>query len=89
MCDNIRVMPKTIEIKDVPDELHRKLVIRAAKNGMTLSEYILSEIGGVAKKPTMEEWLEVVSDREPVKTSETSAEIIRRHRDGGYPEELG
>lgn len=80
-------MPKTIEIKNVPDELHRKLVMRAAKNGMTLSDYLLSEIGHVAEKPTMKEWLEMVGDREPVKTSETSAEIIRRHRDGGYPEE--
>lgn len=82
-------MPKTIEIKNVPDEVYRSLTIRAAENGMTLSEYVLSEMARIAKKPTMEEWLEIVGDRKPVKVSETSAEIIRRHRDGGYPEELG
>lgn len=94
-------MPKTIQIKNVPDELHRTLKIRAAKNGMTLSDYLLSEMEGMAEeermaeekqnagKPTMKEWLDRLESREPVKSSETSAEIIRRHRDGGYPEEPG
>lgn len=82
-------MSKMIQIRNVPDELHRTLKARAAKNGMTLSDYLLSEIEQIADKPTVKEWLEVVGSREPVKSSESPAEIIRRHRDGGYPEELG
>jgi plasmid stability protein len=46
-------MTKMIQIRNVPDELHRKLKVRAAQEGMTLSDYLLSEIESVAKKPTM------------------------------------
>lgn len=88
-CDNLIGMSKMIQIRNVPDELHKTLKVRAAKNGMTLSDYLLSEIERIADKPTMKEWLDRVGSREPAELSETPAEIIRRHRDGGYPEELG
>lgn len=94
-------MPKTIQIRNVPDELHKTLKVRAAKNGMTLSDYLLSEMEGMAEeerraeenqnagKPTLSELMDRLAKDEPVKVSESSAEIIRRHRDGGYPEKLG
>jgi plasmid stability protein len=41
-----------IQIRNVPDDLHRTLKVRAAKAGMTLSDYLLSEIEQVAAKPT-------------------------------------
>jgi antitoxin FitA len=37
-------MSKMIQIRNVPDELHRTLKVRAAQAGMTLSDYLLSEI---------------------------------------------
>jgi len=37
-------MSKMIQIRNDPDELHRTLKARAAKAGMTLSDYLLSEI---------------------------------------------
>ncbi len=34
-------MPKTIQIRNVPDDLHRKLKVRAAEGGVALSDYLL------------------------------------------------
>jgi plasmid stability protein len=82
-------MSKMIQIRNVPDELHRTLKARAAKAGMTLSDYLLSEIEQVAKKPTMKEWLEKVSRDEPVEVDEPPEVIIRRMRDADDPRDLG
>ena len=57
-CVTLIYMSKMIQIRNVPDDLHRTLKVRAAKAGMTLSDYLLSEIEQVAEKPTMSEWLE-------------------------------
>jgi hypothetical protein len=82
-------MTKMIQIRNVPDDLHRKLKVRAAQMGMTLSGYLLSEIESVAKKPTMKEWLEKVGSREPVEVDEPPEEVIRRMRDADDPRDLG
>jgi antitoxin FitA len=74
-------MSKTIEIRNVPDELHRTLKVSAAQTGMTLSDYLLSEIEQVAAKPTMKEWLERVAKLEPVEVDEPPEVTIRRMRD--------
>ena len=44
-------MSKMIQIRNVPDGLHRALKVRAAKAGMTLSDYLLSEIERVVERP--------------------------------------
>ncbi len=82
-------MTKMIQIRNVPDDLHRKLKVRAAQEGMTLSDYLLSEIESVAKKPTMKEWLEKVSRDEPVEVDELPEVTIRRMRDADDPRDLG
>jgi antitoxin FitA len=78
-----------IQIRNVPDDLHRTLKVRAAKAGMTLSGYLLSEIEQVAKKPTLHEWLEKVSRDDPVKLDEPPEVVIRRMRDADEPRDLG
>ena len=70
-----------IQIRNVPDELHRTLKVSAAQMGMTLSDYLLSEIDQVAAKPTMKEWLERVAKLEPVEVDEPPEVTIRRMRD--------
>lgn len=87
--DNVSSMPKTIQIRNVPDELHRTLKERAARSGMTLPDYLLSEIELVAKKPTMKEWLEKVSRDEPVEVDEPPGVIVHRMRDAGDPRDPG
>jgi antitoxin FitA len=48
-------MSKMIQIRNVPDDLHRQLKIRAAAEGMTLSDYIKKELGWVGEKDTFAE----------------------------------
>ncbi len=74
-----------IQIRNVPDELHRTLKVRAAKAGMTLSDYLLSEIEQIAEKPTMNDWLERVAELEPVEVDELPEVTIRSMRDAGDP----
>lgn len=81
-------MSKMIQIRNVPDELHRMLKARAAREGMTLSDYLLLEIEQVAKKPTMKEWLERVAKLEPVEVDEPPAVTIRRMRDADNPRDV-
>jgi antitoxin FitA len=81
-------MSKMIQIRNVPDELHRTLKARAAKAGMTLSDYLLSEIEQIAGKPTMNEWLERVAELEPVEVDEPPEVTIRRMRDAGDPRDV-
>lgn len=88
-CDNLNSMSKMIQIRNVPDELHRRLKVRAARAGMTLSDYLLSEIEQVADKPSLREWLEKVARDEPVKLDEPPEVTIRRMRDADDPRDLG
>ncbi len=55
------------------------------KSGMTLSDYLLSEIEKVAEKPTMSEWLEKVRPRKPDELDEPPEVAIRRMRDAEDP----
>lgn len=52
-------MPSTmVQIRNVPVEFHRKLKARAATEGMSMSEFILREIGKSLERPTRQEVLE-------------------------------
>lgn len=82
-------MTKMIQIRNVPDELHRALKVRAAKMGMTLSDYLLSEIQQVAEKPSLRELMERLEQDEPVELDEPPDVTIRRMRDADDPRDLG
>ena len=73
-------MSKMIQIRNVPEDLHRKLKVRAAELGMTLSDYLLSEVRQVAERPTLQEMLAQLDREEPLTVEESSAEIIRELR---------
>lgn len=74
-------MSKMIQIRNVPDSLHRKLKARAAGAGQSLSDYLLDEIGRIAALPTREDMLERIHRRSRVTLSVPAAEVIRRERD--------
>jgi plasmid stability protein len=74
-------MPKMIQIRNVPDDLHRRLKSRAAAAGMSLSDYLLNEIRHVAELPTWDEFRARLARRPPVTLSAEPAEIIREMRD--------
>ena len=80
-CDNVMHMSKMIQIRNVPDELHREAKVRAARAGMTLSDYLLREIRRSLEAPDIEELMERIRSLEPVHPSETPAEMIRAERD--------
>jgi antitoxin FitA len=87
-CVTFHRMSKMIQIRNVPDELHRTLKVRAAKAGMTLSDYLLSEIERVAEKPTLAEMMERLRSREPVELDEPPDVTIRRFRDADDPRDV-
>ena len=74
-------MAKMIQIRNVPEDLHQTLKARAAHAGMTLSDYLLNEVRKIAERPTPDELVQRLRRRTPIRTQESSAEIIRRHRD--------
>jgi plasmid stability protein len=74
-------MPKMIQVRNVPDSVHRKLKSRAAMEGISLSDYVLREIKHAAERPTMKELAERIASRTPVKYKISPAEIIRAERD--------
>jgi plasmid stability protein len=80
-CLHVKDMSKMIQIRNVPDELHRKLKARSAMAGMSLSEYLLNEVSQIAERPSMEEWLARVERRSPVSPSVSPAQIVREARD--------
>jgi hypothetical protein len=49
----VKRMAKTIQIRDVPEDIHRTLRIRAAAAGVSLSDYLLGEIERVASRPAL------------------------------------
>jgi plasmid stability protein len=74
-------MSKMIQIRNVPDALHRKLKARAATAGMSLSDYLLGQIREIAERPTREEIRARIASRSPVTLSFSPAEVIREERD--------
>jgi antitoxin FitA len=77
---NVEHMSKMIQIRNVPDDLHRALKVRAAEQGLSLSDYLLRELEGLVGKPTMAEFVERLKQREPVDLGKSGAEIIRALR---------
>ena len=76
-------MPAMIQIRNVPDSAHRTLKARAALAGMSLSDYLLAEIGKVAERPTVEVLRKRIASRERVTPTISPAEVIRQMRDSG------
>jgi antitoxin FitA len=74
-------MPSMIQIRNVPDPLHRRLKSRAALAGMSLSDYLLGQIREVAEKPTLEELRARLQRRTAVTPSVTPAQAVRAERD--------
>lgn len=75
-------MPTMIQIRNVPDALHRQLKSRAALAGMSLSDYLLGEIREVAERPTLTELRARLESRSRMTPSTSSAEAVRAERDG-------
>ena len=74
-------MSMMIQIRHVPDDLHRLLKSRAALAGLSLSDYLLRELRRGADRPTREEWLARLQGRSSVRPRERPASAVRAERD--------
>ena len=74
-------MSKMIQLRHVPDALHRQLKARAALEGLALSEYLIREVRKVAERPTADELRARIASRTPVRPRVTPAEAVRAERD--------
>jgi plasmid stability protein len=75
-------MAVMVQVRNVPDELHRKLKSRAALSGMSISEYLLREIERVLERPTREELLQRLRSRDQVELREGTASAVAAEREG-------
>ena len=80
-CIYVLHMSMMIQIRNVPDALHRRLKSRAALAGMSLSDYLLSEIRQVADRPTLDELRARLKQRPSVTPSLPPAQAVRAERD--------
>ena len=71
----------SLQIRNVPDELHRQLKARAALEGQSLSEYALGELRRAMQRPTRRELAERVAAFERSTVTESAADAVRAERD--------
>ena len=74
-------MSKMIQLRNVPDGLHRTLKSRAALAGMSLSDYLLTEITEIAERPTLAELRERLRTRKAVAVPIDTALLVRKERE--------
>jgi plasmid stability protein len=74
-------MGTMVQIRNVPDAVHRRLKSCAALAGMSLSDYLLNEIRQVAERPTIEELRARLHSRTETTPSVAPAEAVRAERD--------
>ena len=74
-------MTATIQIRNVPDALHRKLKARAAMEGVSMSRYVLRQIERSLERPTRRELLEAIASQPEKVLNPSPAEILREERD--------
>ena len=71
----------TLQVRNVPDAVSRRLKARAAESGMSLSEYLLAALTRCASIPTREEMRARLRSRPRTKLAESAAKLVRRERD--------
>jgi antitoxin FitA len=69
-----------VQIRDVPDDVHRRLKSQASLSGASLNDFLLARLGEIASLPTVPELADRIQRRERY-TGPSSAEVIRQERD--------
>ena len=81
MCD-CRDMSKMLQVRNIPDRLHRELVRRASLEGRTVTEYVQRVLEREVARPPRDEVFERISSREKVRLNRTAAELLADERRG-------
>jgi plasmid stability protein len=69
-----------VQVRGVPDDVHRRLKSQAALAGQSLNEYLLARMSDIASVPTVPELAQRIRERAPYVGPSTAA-IIREERD--------
>jgi hypothetical protein len=77
----VGAVPKTIQIRDLDDEVYAALTRRSAEAGITVPELLRREAARLASRPTVEEWL--------ARTRRRSSKITRADVVASLDEERG
>jgi antitoxin FitA len=80
-CKYLIHMAKMIQLRHVPDSLHRQLRIRATRAGMSLSDYLIREVRKIAERPTLDEIKARLAAMGVVQLKTSPTAIIREERD--------
>jgi plasmid stability protein len=73
-------MVRMIQVRNVPDALHRSLKARAAMAGMSLSDYLLGEFREIAERPTLAEFRSHLHTRKPISVVLDTGDLVREER---------
>jgi hypothetical protein len=68
-----------VQVRDVPDDVHRRLKSQAAIAGQSLNEFLLARMKDIARVPTVPELSERIRERSAY-TGPSTAAIIREER---------
>ena len=74
-------MAKMIQLRHVPDDVHRRLKAQAAQEGLSLSDYLVREVRRVAERPTLHELRQRLAGRSRVATRVSPAKVVRDERE--------
>jgi plasmid stability protein len=74
------VSRRTVQIRNVPDDVYRRLKSRSASAGVSLSEYLLAEMLRLLERPTRQQLLERLEGRTAVRVRKTPAQMVRSER---------
>jgi plasmid stability protein len=74
-------MNKMIQIRNVPEKLHRKLKARAAAEGMTLTDYVAALIKRDLQRPLAAEWMQSLETRTKFQLDPAPEDVVREDRD--------
>ena len=74
-------MSKMLQVRNVPDEVHSFLKARAAREGMSLSDFVKRELERTAERPSMHEWLESTRQTKALSARKSPAQVVRELRD--------
>lgn len=80
-CEYVIHMSKMVQLRHVPDALHRQLKARAALSGLPLSDYLIREVRKVALQPTPDEMRQRLRQRAPYSGKASPTEAVRAERD--------
>ena len=73
-------MSKMIQIRNVPAALHRRLRIRAATEGVSMSHFVLREIERALERPSRQELLEAIRSQPQIELNPSPADLLREAR---------